>query len=115
MGEAANRAASYAIRSAGRTEARAVLIAAGELDLHDAVDGLQADAIRDGLVRAGRGCGAGNHGQGFRQESCGKRLRAAAICPGVRCLSRHDEQYVAPQVTVDAALLAAREHGPSRL
>jgi hypothetical protein len=33
-----------------RSEARALLFAAGELDLHDAVDALQADAMRDGLV-----------------------------------------------------------------
>jgi hypothetical protein len=33
-----------------RCEARAVLWAAGELSLHDAVDVLQADAVRDGLV-----------------------------------------------------------------
>lgn len=34
-----------------RCEARAYLVAAGELMLHEAVDGLQADAERDGLVR----------------------------------------------------------------
>ena len=33
-----------------RAEARAILFAAGELDLHQAVDALQAAAIRDGLV-----------------------------------------------------------------
>jgi hypothetical protein len=33
-----------------RCEARALLFAAGELDLHQAVDELQADAVRDGLV-----------------------------------------------------------------
>jgi hypothetical protein len=35
-----------------RTEARALLWAAGEFDLHEAVDKLQADAERDGLVAA---------------------------------------------------------------
>jgi hypothetical protein len=34
-----------------RVEARALLWQAGELDLHEAVDRLQADAQRDGLVR----------------------------------------------------------------
>jgi hypothetical protein len=33
-----------------RCEARALLVAAGELDLHTAVDGLQADAEAAGLV-----------------------------------------------------------------
>jgi hypothetical protein len=33
-----------------RAEARALLWAAGEFDLHEAVDKLQADAVRDGLV-----------------------------------------------------------------
>ena len=33
-----------------RAEARALLWAAGEFDLHEAVDKLQADAERDGLV-----------------------------------------------------------------
>jgi hypothetical protein len=33
-----------------RAEARAMLWAAGELDLHEAVDVLQRDAKRDGLV-----------------------------------------------------------------
>jgi hypothetical protein len=35
-----------------RAEARGVLVAAGELDLHDAVDALLNDALRDGLVQA---------------------------------------------------------------
>jgi hypothetical protein len=35
-----------------RAEARALLWQAGEIDLHDAVDVLQADAERDGLVAA---------------------------------------------------------------
>jgi hypothetical protein len=35
-----------------RAEARAMLYAAGEFDLHTAVDVLQADAERDGLVAA---------------------------------------------------------------
>ena len=35
-----------------RAEARALLWAAGEFDLHEAVDKLQADAERDGLVAA---------------------------------------------------------------
>jgi hypothetical protein len=35
-----------------RAEARALLWAAGEFDLHEAVDKLQADAERDGLVVA---------------------------------------------------------------
>jgi hypothetical protein len=33
-----------------RAEARALLWQAGELDLHEAVDELQAAAVRDGLV-----------------------------------------------------------------
>jgi hypothetical protein len=33
-----------------RAEARALLWKVGELDLHEAVDGLQADAERDGIV-----------------------------------------------------------------
>jgi hypothetical protein len=33
-----------------RCEARALLVECCELSLHDAVDGLQADAERDGLV-----------------------------------------------------------------
>jgi hypothetical protein len=33
-----------------RAEARALLWQAGELDLHDAADALQAAAVRDGLV-----------------------------------------------------------------
>ena len=33
-----------------RAEARALLWQAGEFDLHQAVDKLQADAVRDGLV-----------------------------------------------------------------
>ena len=33
-----------------RVEARALLWAMGEFDLHEAVDKLQADAARDGLV-----------------------------------------------------------------
>ena len=33
-----------------RCEARALLCGLGEIDLHDAVDVLQADAVRDGLV-----------------------------------------------------------------
>ena len=33
-----------------RAEARATLWRAGEFDLHDAVDGLQAAAVRDGIV-----------------------------------------------------------------
>jgi hypothetical protein len=35
-----------------RAEARALLFAAGEFDLHEAVDKLQVDAGRDGLVAA---------------------------------------------------------------
>jgi hypothetical protein len=35
-----------------RCWARAYLWAAGEFDLHEAVDKLQADAVRDGLVDA---------------------------------------------------------------
>jgi hypothetical protein len=35
-----------------RAEAKALLFAAGELELTDAVDALQADAERDGLVEA---------------------------------------------------------------
>jgi hypothetical protein len=35
-----------------RAEARALLYAAGEFDLHEAVDKLQADAERDGLIAA---------------------------------------------------------------
>jgi hypothetical protein len=34
-----------------RCEARALLFATGELDLHEAVDVLQADAVANGLVR----------------------------------------------------------------
>ena len=37
---------------AARCEARAMLCAAGELDLHEAVDVLQADAEAAGLVRS---------------------------------------------------------------
>jgi hypothetical protein len=33
-----------------RAEARAILVAAGEMSLHDAADGLQADAVAGGLV-----------------------------------------------------------------
>jgi hypothetical protein len=33
-----------------RAEARALLVASGELDLHEAVDGLQAAAVASGLV-----------------------------------------------------------------
>ena len=33
-----------------RCEARALLVMFGELDMHDATDKLQADAVRDGLV-----------------------------------------------------------------
>jgi hypothetical protein len=33
-----------------RCEARALLWQAGEFDLHEAIDKLQADAVRDGLV-----------------------------------------------------------------
>jgi hypothetical protein len=33
-----------------RCEARALLFATGELDLHEAVDGLQFDAVANGLV-----------------------------------------------------------------
>jgi len=33
-----------------RAEARALLYAAGQLELHDAVDELQTAAVRDGLV-----------------------------------------------------------------
>jgi hypothetical protein len=33
-----------------RAEARALLVEIGELSLHDATDGLQSDAERDGLV-----------------------------------------------------------------
>lgn len=36
---------------AERCEARALLWASGGLSLHDAVDKLQFDAVRDGLVR----------------------------------------------------------------
>lgn len=35
-----------------RAEARALLYAANEFDLHEAVDKLQADAARDGVVAA---------------------------------------------------------------
>ena len=35
-----------------RAEARALLVASGELDLHEAVDGLQAAAVASGLVAA---------------------------------------------------------------
>jgi hypothetical protein len=34
-----------------RCEARALLFAAGELALHEAVDALQADAVASGLIR----------------------------------------------------------------
>jgi hypothetical protein len=37
---------------AARCEARAILYAVGELDLHDAIDVLQEAAIRTGLVAA---------------------------------------------------------------
>jgi len=35
-----------------RCEARALLVATGDLDLHEAVDGLQAAAVASGLVAA---------------------------------------------------------------
>jgi hypothetical protein len=48
--EAASASPSEVFRA--RAEARAVLWAVGELDLHEAVDKLLADAERDGLVAA---------------------------------------------------------------
>jgi hypothetical protein len=55
MTAAAARASPAARPSAlavfiARAEARAILWAAGEISLHDAVDQLWADAVRDGLV-----------------------------------------------------------------
>jgi hypothetical protein len=47
---AGNRPASQRDIFRARCEARALLFAAGQLDLHDAVDLLQADAVAKGLV-----------------------------------------------------------------
>jgi hypothetical protein len=56
MTHAARAAAATSVDLAtvfkARCWARAGLFAEGEMDLHDAVDKLQADAVRDGLVAA---------------------------------------------------------------
>jgi hypothetical protein len=44
------RGLSAADKFRARCEARAILYAAGELNLHEAVDALQADAVASGLV-----------------------------------------------------------------
>ncbi len=47
---AAARRVDPAVAFEARCQARALLYAIGELDLHDAVDVLQDDAVRDSLV-----------------------------------------------------------------
>ena len=51
-----------------RCEARAQLVEAGELDLHEAVDELQVDAARTGLIH--------DHGQDFIQHVLASAFQA---------------------------------------
>ena len=59
-----------------RAAARAYMWAEGEIpDLHEAVDALQAAAVRTGIVEHSARTGSGHHGQGVRR-------RARAARPG---------------------------------
>jgi hypothetical protein len=118
-----------------RAEARALLWHAGELTLHDAVDQLQTDAARDGLVDdLGQDTVQLLLARPFacvrqRPAEVGSTQRPESVEPWlvsergvapVGELQRLVDEAMkrraargAPQVTVNALYWAAREHGPA--
>jgi hypothetical protein len=92
-----------------RAEARALLFAAGELDLLDAVDALQADAVANGLVRQ------------FGQDAV-QVIMATAFAAVRDAQPETFDAWNAPcwstaaaSSTLQAAEFLMREHDPARL
>ena len=93
-----------------RAEARGYLWREGEFDLPTAVDKLQADAERDGLIA--------RLGQDEIQQILARTFHAppvaiAAIAPDP--VFKQPPRHRAPKCTVDALMFTLRQHGVSAL
>lgn len=90
-----------------RCEARALLVAFGELDLHDAVDKLQADAVRDGLVdEIGQDAVQAMMAEAFRIVPPEARPRQGPPEPAEDSPARQDISV--PDATVEALVYGLR-------
>jgi hypothetical protein len=105
-----------------RCEARAILYGAGELDLHKAVDKLQADAVRDGLVRSiGQDAVQTDMAAGFRPvrevEWAAEQLveHKGCVQPQAKHGVRSGTHSRTPGSTVEALMWLLRERGLSCL
>jgi hypothetical protein len=90
-----------------RCDARAHLVLAGEMDLHDAFDELQRDAERTGLVR--------EYGQDLIQQvmaaamqACGYRPGPPGGAPTFKPLDLEPEITSTPKSTIEALLFGLR-------
>ncbi len=94
-----------------RAEARALLWQAGEFDLHEAVDKLQQDAERDGLVAA--------IGQDEVQRIMADAFAAVRLAddmvPKPIPVSEPADDQAAASSTVEAVVYALRTHGSAAL
>jgi hypothetical protein len=89
-----------------RCEARALLVAFGEIDLRDAVDKLQADAVRDGLVdEIGQDAVQAMMDEAFRIVPPEARVRQGPKEEDVERGPGHDR---IPEVTIEALMYALR-------
>jgi hypothetical protein len=105
-----------------RCEARAILYGAGELDLHDAVDKLQADAVRDGLIKSiGQDAVQTDMATGFRPvrmvEWAAERMAEVSdpVSPDKQHGPRSRAHSRTPGSTVEALMWLLRERGLSCL
>ena len=97
-----------------RAEARAYLWAEGDIsDLHEAVDKLQADAVRDGSSTAIGQDGAGHDGQGVRRGAQAVRRRRARRRRARPVPTAPDKR--AADSTVDALFYSLRQRNSAAL
>jgi hypothetical protein len=90
-----------------RAEARALLWQASEFDLHEAIDKLQADAVRDGLVE--------QLGQDEVQAIMAKAFAAVRDDTGGTIVPPADMVPRAAASTVEALMFSLRERGTAAL
>jgi hypothetical protein len=83
-----------------RADARAHLVTAGELDLHDAFDELQRDAERTGLIR--------EYGQDLIQQVMAAAMHACGYRSGGAPTFKPPEPEPTPASTIEALMFGLR-------
>jgi hypothetical protein len=92
-----------------RCEARAILVAACEMDFHEAIDGLQAAAYQYGLIRK-----LGQDAvQAMMAEAFAKVPRAGELEDAIAATA--DQRPDAPRSTIEAVAFLIKQNDPRRL